>query len=160
MKVLLISLLMLLAVSAHSATKVTCRSERTIQAGLSRLATDAELSFELEKKGNASVLTKIVGHIFIKGPYDDSVVFDTENTYMGFFKIDSLTANGDYGPRKYIGYAQFNDFDAAHTVGLEDGMFGYLAVDVTSNKKEFQAFYVFQAGDHMGGTALFNCRSF
>lgn len=159
MKALLASLIMVLAVSAHATTQVTCRSERSIQAGLSHIATDAELRFELERNGNGSVLSKLVGHVFVKSPYDVSPGFDTENSYMGFFKTEVLSANGDYRPRKYQGFAQFNNFDAAHTVGQEDGMFGYLAVDVTSGKKEFSAFYVFQAGDHMGGTVLFSCHT-
>jgi hypothetical protein len=78
---------------------------------------------------------------------------------MGFFKTEVLSANSNYNPRKYIGFAQFNNFDAAHTTGQEDGMYGYIAVDISPNKEEFEAFYVFQAGDHMGGTVLFKCKT-
>lgn len=157
MKTIIASLIVVLSISAEASTKVICRSEKTVQAGFSNIATDGEISFEIERRENQSVIHNVLGHIFVKSPYEQSAVFNTENSYMAFFKTDKLIANESYNPRKYIGFAQFNNFDAAHTTGLEDGMFGYMAIDVTPNKKEFAAFYVFQAGDHMGGTALFSC---
>lgn len=160
MKALILIFLVVFATNASAAvTKVRCSSERSIQAGFSHIATNAELSFELERKNNKSVITNLLGHIFVQSPFEQSGDFNTENSYMGFFKTTRLSANGEYNPRKYVGFAQFNDFDAAHTTGLEDGMFGYLALDVDPDKNEFNAFYVFQAGDHMGGTVLFTCRS-
>lgn len=160
MKAVFIAILFTLTSQAFAATKVTCSSEKTIQAGHDHIDTFAKISFELERSGNNSVITNIVGHIFVKSPYEETNGFDPENSYMGFFKTDSLTANPDYNPRKYVGYAQFTNFDAAHTTGLEDGMYGYLALNVEGNQKNFEAFYVFQAGDHMGGTVIFNCKAY
>lgn len=137
---------------ASNTSKVMCRSLP------SNTKDDSELSFELNKNGNKSVATNIIGHVFVKSFYDETATFNTDNAYMGFFKTDKLAANPNYNPRKYVGYAQFENLNAVHTTGLESGMFGYLAIDVAGIKSEFMAVYVFQAGDHMGGTIFLNCK--
>lgn len=140
--------------------KVKCLADQKKEAAIQNtISVDAELNFELERNGNKSVLTNIVGHVFITDGNSEQPKFDTENSYMGFFKTEKLVAKADYNPRKYKGYAQFENFNAVHSTGIEEGMFGYLALDVSSNKNDFKAVYVFQAGDHMGGTAFLSCKA-
>lgn len=140
------------------ATQAVCHSNKSIQIGTDNLKTDAELKFDLIKNGNKSVISNVNGHVFVKAPFEDiESTFSEEDSYMGFFQIDSLTANSDYHPSKYKGYAQFLKFNAFKTAGREDGMWGYLALDVSTKDNAFKGAYVFQAGDHMGGTVLLDC---
>lgn len=80
------------------------------------------------------------------------------NAYIGLFDTKRLTENKAYKPNKYKDYAQFKDVDAKETTGQESGMWGYLVFpkDYAAQEK-FHAAYVFQAGDHMGGTLHFTC---
>lgn len=158
MKILITTLLLVFVAVTRASDKVYCSSERTVQFGLHNIATDAELIFDLERNGKQSLILNLVGHIFVKSPYEKNRNIEVENSYMAFFKFDSLYAYSDYKPHKFIGFAQFNHFNAVHTLGEESGMYGYLAINVTQNINEFEAFYVFKAGDHMGGTTLFTCR--
>jgi hypothetical protein len=147
--------------AAKASDKVYCSSKRTIQVGLQNIDTDGELHFDLERRGKESFILNVVGHLFVKSPYEKNKDknIEVENSYIAFFKFDTLYAYSDYKPHKFIGFAQFNHFDAIHTSGQEGGMFGYLAINVTPNIKEFEAFYVFKAGDHMGGTSIFTCKA-
>ena len=140
------------------AAEVVCKSNNSIQIGAAHMKTEAILNFDLLKNGNKSTLKNVEGHVFVKSPFEDEAAdFSEEDSYRGYFKIDSLNANPDYRPSKYKGYAQFPKFNAYKTDGREDGMWGYLALDVSSDDSSFKAAYVFQAGDHMGGTVLFDC---
>ena len=81
-------------------------------------------------------------------------------SYIGIFKIVSLAENSKYRPIKYKGYSQFQNFDATDTTdSAEDGMWGQLVLEKDMSKTAFQAHYVFQAGDHMGGTLHLICRA-
>jgi hypothetical protein len=127
--------------------------------GLNNIATDAELYFDLEREEKVAKISNLVGHVFIKSPYEKDKNIDIENSYMAFFKFDELYADKEYKPRKYTGFSKFEHFDAVYTTGQDHGMFGYLALEMTPKKKVIEAFYVFKAGDHMGGTVLFTCRA-
>lgn len=140
------------------ATETTCHATNSFQTG-SSMVSEVELRFDLTKKGNESEIKNVVGHVFVKSPFEDGTPhFSTIDSYMGFFKFDSLVASKDYSPRKYIGYARFDGFNAAETAGLESGMWGYLVLDVNSQDNVVKGAYIFQAGDHMGGTILIECR--
>ena len=160
MKLLIALLMFMFAFAAMATDKIYCSSERTVQVGLRNIDTNAELYFDLERNGKQSFILNLVGHVFVKSPYEKNKDknIEVENSYMAFFKLDTLYAYSDYKPYKFIGFAQFNHFDAIHTSGQESGMYGYLAINVTPNIQEFEAFYVFKAGDHMGGTTLFTCK--
>ena len=81
-----------------------------------------------------------------------------DESYIGNFKIASLTENPKYRPNKYKGYSQFPKLDATDTTGSsEEGMWGQLLLEKDTSKRTFQAHYVFQAGDHMGGTLHLTC---
>ena len=63
----------------------------------------------------------------------------------------------DYKPTKYKNHFKFEDIDAAFTAGNEDGMWGDFILE-KGFAKEISAHYIFQAGDHMGGTVDFTCQ--
>lgn len=85
---------------------------------------------------------------------------DMDNAYKGRFAIQKLTENPNYRPRKYKNYSQFEDFDATDTDGsAERGMWGTLLLEKSLDQGRAQARYIFQAGDHMGGTVHFDCRT-
>jgi hypothetical protein len=159
MKIYLSVLFLMTSLNLFSAEKIFCSAKKAMQSGMNDMLAEADLNFEITKAGNESRIENVVGHIFVKSPFEENTdsVFSTKDSYMGFFKIESLKANIDYRPKKYKGYAQFLKFDAVHTAGLESGMWGYLAVDVSKKEKSFDGVYVFQAGDHMGATVLLSC---
>lgn len=152
--------LLLLSLIAFSqsvlAESVTCRADKTIQPGFPSIKTHAEITFDLDR--TTKTISNAIGHIYVQSPYSEAhEEISTENSYMGFFKAASVSANPNYRPIRYKNYTQFKNFDAAHTTGQEDGMWGSLVLDLNS-ATPFDARYIFQAGDHMGGTVLFTCR--
>lgn len=66
-------------------------------------------------------------------------------------------SNPKYRPVRYKNMVQFKNFDAVKTKGFEDGMWGSFLIDRSLNDG-VEAKYIFQAGDHMGGTVKFKCR--
>lgn len=83
---------------------------------------------------------------------------DSDTIYIGTFNIDSLTENPNYRPRKYRGYSQFRNFDATDTSeSAEPRMWGELLVRKDTSRGVFPAHYIFQAGDHLGGTLHLSC---
>lgn len=154
MKFLLLSLLAF----SHSvfAESITCRADKTIQPGFPSIKTNAEITFDLDR--STKTISNLVGHVYVQSPYSEAhEEINTENSYMGFFKSESISANPNYRPTRYKNYTQFKNVDATHSTGQEDGMWGSLVLDL-NNKAPFDARYIFQAGDHMGGTVLFTCR--
>lgn len=157
MKVVLLIAALALSPQVFSES-VTCRSDKAIQESEPNgLRVNAEIHFELNRE--TKELTKSIGHIFVQQFYMEDEDISVENSYMGFFHFDSLTSNPHYRPIRYKGYTQYKDFDALHTAGLESGMWGAFIADLRKNTETFDARYIFQAGDHIGGTVLFTCRS-
>lgn len=152
----LMAFLIILSTQSMASEEVRCIGERAVQSGTSNLLADADISFSLDR--SKKEITNVVGHIFVKSLVEEDQSISTNNAYMGFFKTDSLSANPDYRAIKYKGWVQFKDLNAEHTAGVESGMWGNLVMDLTK-KTEFSASYIFQAGDHMGGTVLFQCYS-
>lgn len=137
------------------AERVTCHADTFVTSGEHGKA-DAEISFELNRK--TKTISNVKGHIFVQAIYAESEEINTEESYMGFFSFAKLAHNPNYRPLKYKGHTQFKNFDAAHTAGQESGMWGSLVIDLESRQPKFDAHYIFQAGDHIGGTVLFTCR--
>lgn len=135
---------------------VICRSEKAIQESEANgLKVDAEIMFDLNR--TTKEITKTIGHIFVQQFFIEDDPISVENSYMGFFSFLKLSYNPNYRPIRYKGYTQYKDFDALHTAGLESGMWGAFIIDLTKMTDTFDARYIFQAGDHMGGTVLFTC---
>lgn len=158
MKSLITIAILALSIQGIAAETIQCNAQKAIQYGAGNLKADAELTFQLERNGTESVIENVNGHVFVQSQFEDGNVINSDNSYMGYFKINSIKANANYNPLKFKDWFQFKDFNAAKTEGLEDGMWGTLVIDL-SRDDVFEARYIFQAGDHMGGTVLFTCRA-
>ncbi|GEM_PF-1755304 len=81
-----------------------------------------------------------------------------DGSWIGKFRSDELVENPNYRPRKYVGYSQFREVDAVDTAGsAESGMWGNFLLEKDMSAEHFAAKYIFQAGDHMGGTLNLGC---
>lgn len=157
MKLLIILAALTLSTQVFS-EDVTCRSQKAIQENEPNgMNTDAEINFTVNRE--TKELTNILGHIFVQQVFIENEEIGVNNSYLGFFKFDKVSANPNYRPIRYKGYTQFKEFDAIHTAGLESGMWGVFVIDLTKTTQTFDARYIFKAGDHMGGTVLFTCRT-
>lgn len=154
---LIATLLLAFVTNTASAELVTCSSDHGTQWG-DKLPALALVTFEFEKKGNQSSMKNVNGFVFVKNQWEDAddTSFNEENSYRGYFEFDEVKANPNYRPLKYKGHAQFKNFDARYTDGQESGMWGSFVVEL-KDAKEFKAHYIFQAGDHIGGTIKFTC---
>ncbi len=83
-----------------------------------------------------------------------------EYDYQATFNIAELTEHPRYTSRRYPNHSQFRDFNTHQTEGRDaGGMWGRWHFEklTTPNQPSLQASYVFQAGDHLGGTLDFVC---
>ena len=153
----LVMLCALLFSSLSFAEIVTCFSDKAIQESEPKgMKVDAQINLVLDR--STKVISSIVGHIFVQSPFTENEDISVENSYMGFFNMNTLTHNPNYRPTRYKGFTQFKAFDALHSAGLESGMWGSFIMKLDGDKK-LEARYIFQAGDHMGGTVIFNCQA-
>lgn len=104
----------------------------------------------------------INGDVRVANAYSDAKRpedLKADNAYIGEFSLEKIKSNPDYNPRKYIGYTQFENVDAIETLGMESGMWGeFVMAPDYAIAPSFHAAYIFQAGDHMGGTLHFTCK--
>lgn len=157
MKLLIVLAALVLSSQAYT-EDVTCRSEKAIQENEPNpMETDGKINFTLNRE--TKELTNVLGHIFVQHAFIEDDEIAVNNSYMGFFHSDKIASNPNYNPTRYKGYTQFKKFDAIHTAGHESGMWGAFVIDLTKATQTFDARYIFRAGDHMGGTVLFTCRS-
>jgi len=96
----------------------------------------------------------------LKAGYDFDGSNEMDDMYVGTFK-NSKESKLSPRARKYkdSSYYRFPDFDADST-GRHDGggMWGYLVISKgLFQNNTFDAYYVFQSGDHMGGTMSLTC---
>lgn len=90
--------------------------------------------------------------------YEFNMEYESEHCYKASFTNVTLTERPNYKPRVYTGYSKFEKFDATETSECDGGgMYGYLVIEKDMTKESFAAHYVFQAGDHIGGTIDFSC---
>ncbi|MCB0366456.1 MAG: hypothetical protein H6624_07650 [Bdellovibrionaceae bacterium] len=114
------------------------------------LGDSAALFLDVVKKDGKIYLEEFGGNVYSNG-------------YYGIFHGKDLAEKPFQRASKYKNHYRFQDFDAAFTAGAESGMWGYLVVnkDIHNMRdggvKEVDAHYIFQAGDHMGGTVDFVC---
>ena len=94
-------------------------------------------------------LEDVTGHV--EGGYTPAELGDRDGYYT-VFRADGLLSNPAYRARTYTGWTQFKDFNGSHDT------WGTLVIDLrTPTAPTTRAAYVFQSGDHMGGTIDFNC---
>jgi hypothetical protein len=137
-------------------TDITCKAsgKSLSKNGEGLVPAEASLTFTLttRRTKNTRIISDIEGYVkAANGPNE-------ELTYQGTFDIDSLKERAEYKPNKYKGFSQFLNFDATDTKGsAEDGMWGQFILEKNTSKANFDAHYIFQAGDHMGGTLHLSC---
>jgi len=128
----------------------------------------ARLEFRLVKTDSPSkfLMTRYVGHIAgsnfnIKPP---ETILSNSDAYYGVFTGKDKNSSLSPQATKYTddSYLRFRDFNATSTNGQDGGgMWGYFVVNkqaLDGVSKNFDAHFVFSAGDHMGGTVDFNCK--
>ncbi len=77
--------------------------------------------------------------------------------YTGVFNGDFKNHEG-YRPSVYTNHFKFNEFNAKVTSRHDGGgMWGYLVIKKDNTSDKIDAHYVFQAGDHIGGTIDMTC---
>lgn len=140
---------------------VTCtaKGKATAQTGGGMLYTDAIVKFIADgpaEEGEQMTIYGVQGRIKVAS-IDNELPLNKDNAYIGAFTFNELRSNAKYRPRKYKNMVQFQNFDAKSTTGLESGMWGNFLIDRSINDGS-EAKYIFQAGDHMGGTVHFKCR--
>ncbi len=98
-------------------------------------------------------IENIHGNLVVKD--DDSDMYDAH------FDTREITANQLYRPTKYLNHIQFKDLDASNTNTHDGGgMWGQLIISKQILERDIlkvRAHYIFQAGDHVGGTVDLMC---
>ena len=115
------------------------------------------VELKIVEESNSEGLRSITVFGHVAADYDSGEqgrIDPTTAYYQGTFTAIKLVENPNYKPRRYKGYSQFRDFDASKSMS---GMWGELVIERNTKKEKFQAHYIFQAGDHMGGTLHLTC---
>jgi hypothetical protein len=105
-----------------------------------------------DDQGNR-VIKKVIGHLLTS--YEEPML---AYAYYGTFQYDSIVANAKYRGRTYKNHSQFSMDATATNDNDGGGIWGKLVVSKNVKDKTFDAHYIFQAGDHMGGTVDFTCQ--
>jgi hypothetical protein len=141
--------------AAFAGEKTTLHCEKNGRNGQPAFAR-ADLTFDVAVDGRNGLrtITDLRGEV--RAAYDAREL-ETDDAYIGLFDTKRVAEDPRYRPSKYKNSSKFPGIDAKETTGAESGMWGYLVVprDV---RGEFESHYIFQAGDHMGGTVHMKCR--
>lgn len=166
MKVKAITLFLALAAGSAQATTIDASCVaigRYGSGGYNPMTTNSSLTFRLTGDADGATIRSVRGIVRVAWDYDKDLPpenLNDENAYVGHFQINSLDTNPNYRPRRYKDYFQFKKFNASRTTGNESGMWGEFVVEKAAllrRAKRFLAHYIFQAGDHIGGTLHFTC---
>lgn len=139
---------------------VKCVPFKAIQNKINSITVNGEFIFELKRENKKSEIRNFNGEIFILNPYENEDGLDNnltkDNSFWGNFSIESLTANQSYIPLKYKNHLQFKNIKSFES--NFNLIFGEFLIGPNLNKEsEFFSYYIFKAGDHMGGTIIFTC---
>ena len=150
-----LSLIGTASVSAFSQDKdigtVNCKIETFRQIPHSQKV-EGELHFSAYKDdSNHLVIKKVKGYTRFDRDYD---------TNIAYFSVEQLRENPNYKPIDYLGATQFKKFSGKGLSGFDnDNPHGELVLEWEQGKrKEFQTHFVFQSGDHIGGTLDMKCK--
>jgi hypothetical protein len=122
---------------------------------------ESRFVLNLKNQENGQVKAeKIAGHVTIV-TFDEGVAEKPADNYYAVFALKDQLNNPNYRPRVYQNHVQFKAVNATETNSVDGGgMWGQLVVNKTrSNEESFDAHYIFQAGDHLGGTIDYDCAS-
>jgi len=156
MKKLLLCALALTSASAFAGEKTTIHCQKDGKNGQPAYA-KADITFDVATDGRNDLrtITDLRGEIRAAQDKEEA---NSDDAYIGIFATKSVQENPKYRPVKYKDSSQFQNVDAKETRGAESGMWGSLIVPKKTTGA-FEAHYVFQAGDHMGGTIHMDCRA-
>ena len=123
------------------------------------LPAEGTIEFKYSVDGDKAELLDLIG--FVSTNYDSNVESNGGDkkiaNYTGVFKGDFKNHEG-YRPSVYTNHFKFNEFNAKVTSRHDGGgMWGYLVVKKDNSSDKIDAHYVFQAGDHIGGTIDMVC---
>jgi hypothetical protein len=143
----------------------TCRGQilRVKNQKPSNFGIDSRLEFVVDQnKEGLYVLTEYGGHLAIYDNPDDLKAGRPASLYA-VFQGKSLPQNPNFVAHKYKNHMQFPKFNDAVDFGGESGVWGSLVVNSglieNGGGKMYDAHYVFQAGDHRGGTIDYSCQA-
>jgi hypothetical protein len=135
--------------------KYECNTTQGRQQG-QNLLVDGKLQFTYRASGDTAAMIGLKGFMTVN--YDFNIEKSEINNYLGVFE-GKFENKVDYKGRVYKNHYKFENFDATITSNWDGGgMFGYLALSKDHGEKKIDAHYVFQAGDHIGGTIDMDCR--
>lgn len=144
------------ASAAEPGQRVVCYASGEALAQQGGQVMEASASFEftvLKNSAGLRVIKNLKGEVIT-----DPRHLEFDASWIGRFDIPKLVENKDYRPRRYHGFSQFREVDAVDTEGsAEDGMWGTFLLEKDLSGEHIRAKYIFQAGDHMGGTLHLGC---
>lgn len=147
-------LLLMSNIAFGSIESYYCQSTNARQHGM-QLYSEMELRFDYVDEENQIFLEDVVGSV--KVSYEENLA--TDELYFGIFHFNEIYYNANYKPSRYQGYVQFPNFNSYSSNNYDGGgIWGELVVENNSNKEIKKAHYIFQAGDHMGGTIDLICK--
>ncbi len=164
-KLLLMASLSILALG-HSAlakeTEMFCVAEGT-------LSSDVGRAFVNGKVSTAKVNVKFTDMVNEEGLRELKNFHGTmkleltprglDNILEANFMTQSLIENENYRPIKYKGYTQFPELraESMSPTSVEKDMRGNFVMSKVKRDGTAKAYYIFQAGDHHGGTVPMDC---
>lgn len=164
MKLLLLALATLMGQQSYAAYThgyYLCTGIQVREGTDQALAVKSEIYVKLraDEQGNFE-LREFIGDLTLANNYSGKHgEFDNES-YYGNFALSKIMNVKNYRPRVYLGHIKFADINANGTINSEGGMWGSFMLDMREGFADtIEAHYVFQAGDHRGGTVDFLCEA-
>ena len=123
------------------------------------------LQFDLMDSKEAVTIDNILGHLGISAyaPLEDIAAKQVVFNYYGTFFAEQTPETISKRAKKYSSskYFRFKEFNAEKTTRYDGGgMWGYFVLSKKASARQdkyFDGHYIFQAGDHMGGTVDYRC---
>ena len=145
-----------LAFSQAKSVEYTCLASKfRINGGDEGKSVNSRFVMVLSSDTGTEVAKSLIGHVdvsaFEQSPYDN---------YYSVFVLKDLASNPNYNGHKYTNHVQFKEINESASSSADGGgMNGYLVVNKDRKSGEsFDAHYVFQSGDHIGGTIDYDCQ--
>jgi hypothetical protein len=113
---------------------------------------------KLTKDGALQML--VSGHVLLKGKED---WHSPRESYYSLFVDQGVVQNLNYKPRKYKEHIQFPKLTETASNGTDGGGLNgefIVSKDMFRESKQenkFEAHFIFQSGDHMGGVIHYSC---
>ena len=153
MKTFISLLLITTAINSFASTTYQCKTPLNSSR---EIYSEGTLVFTDQVINGKRVLTNIVAKI--RADFTDG----SRYVHRGLFRIDDLEESFEFDLHRYENrYKNHSQFRGFNTTSSNRGtMWGSLIVEKSSSKKELNAHYIFQAGDHdfIEGVIDFKCK--